>query len=260
VSVGSGSIEYVFEVVSDVELIDVMGEASRDESTAIAQRLLAVGELYARRAVELSETFWWRTDPTEEVAAEISAAQNISRARAVGQIHYGRTLRERLPKVAKVFATGVIDFRLVATVIARTENVADEVMPAVDGAIARHVEKWMKLSVPKLRDRVDVWVAKFDPAGVRVPPKIDDSRYVEIVPTEVVMAGVFGNIHAADGAALDQRLDALAATVCDNDPRTLDQLRSDALAVLGVADRLDCGCGTEDCPAAAEGLSSVLCK
>ena len=45
----------------------------------------------------LAETFWWRTDPTEEVAAEISAAQNISRARAVGQIHPGRTLRERLP-------------------------------------------------------------------------------------------------------------------------------------------------------------------
>jgi Domain of unknown function (DUF222) len=82
---------------SEAELIDVMGESTRDESTAIAQRLLAVGEFYARRAQELAETFWWRTDPTEEVAAEISAAQNISRARAVGQIRYGRTLRERLP-------------------------------------------------------------------------------------------------------------------------------------------------------------------
>jgi hypothetical protein len=41
------------EDVSEVDLIDVMGEASRDESTAIAQRLAAVGELYARRAVEV---------------------------------------------------------------------------------------------------------------------------------------------------------------------------------------------------------------
>ena len=204
----------------EAELIDVMGEATRDESTAIAQRLLAVGELYARRAQELAETFWWRTDPTEEVAAEISAAQNISRARAVGQIHYGRTLRERLPQVAKVFARGVIDFRMVSTIIARTENVDDEVMTRLDEALARHAEKWMKLSGPKLRDRLDLWVAKFDPAGVRVPPKIDEDRYVEIVPTEVGMAGVFGNIHAADGAALDQRLDALAATVCEHDPRT----------------------------------------
>jgi Domain of unknown function (DUF222) len=131
----------MFEGVSDADLIDVMGEATRDESTAIAQRLAAVGELYARRAVELSETFWWRTDPTEEVAAEISAAQNISRARSVGQVHYARALRERLPRLAKVFATEVIDFRLVCTVIARTENVDDGVMPELDAAIARHAEK-----------------------------------------------------------------------------------------------------------------------
>ncbi|MDT5129817.1 MAG: hypothetical protein QOH54_5461, partial [Mycobacterium sp.] len=36
-------IEYVFEDVADAELIEVIGEATRDESTAIAQRLLGVG-------------------------------------------------------------------------------------------------------------------------------------------------------------------------------------------------------------------------
>jgi len=35
----------MFEGLSDVDLIDVMGEATRDESTAIAQRLAAVGVL-----------------------------------------------------------------------------------------------------------------------------------------------------------------------------------------------------------------------
>ncbi len=55
---------------------------------------------------------------------------------------------------------------------------------------------------PKLRDRVDLWVAKFDPAGVRVPPKIDDNRYVDIVPSPG-MAAISGYVRAADGAALD---------------------------------------------------------
>jgi hypothetical protein len=96
----------MFEGMSDWDLIDVMAEATRDESAAIAQRLLAVGELYARRAQELSERFRWRSDPTDEVAAEVSAAQNISRARAVGQVHYGRTLCERFPEVAKLFVRG----------------------------------------------------------------------------------------------------------------------------------------------------------
>ena len=86
----------MFEDVSEVALIDVIGEATRDESTAIAQRLAAVGRLYARRAQELSETFWWRSDPTDEVAAEVSAAQNISHARAavaVATIYNGTAVR-----------------------------------------------------------------------------------------------------------------------------------------------------------------------
>jgi hypothetical protein len=38
------------EGVSDVDLIEVMGEATRDGSTAIAQRLAAVAELFVRRS------------------------------------------------------------------------------------------------------------------------------------------------------------------------------------------------------------------
>ena len=243
----------MFEAVADAELVEVMGEATRDESAAVAQRLLAVGELYARRAVELSETFWWRSDPTDEVAAEVSAAQNISHARAVGQIHYGRTLRERLPRLARVFARGVIDFRMVSTIIARTDNVDDAIISDLDEAVARHAEKWMKLSGPKLRDRVDLWVAKFDPAAVRVPPQVEDSRYIEIVPTDVGMAGIFGNVHAADGAALDKRLEALAATVCANDPRTQQQRKADAAGPLARGeDRLACHCGSDQCLGAVE--------
>jgi hypothetical protein len=243
----------MFDGVADVDLIDVMGEATRDESTAIAQRLTAVGELYARREAERAEIKWWSTDVTDLVAAEISAVQNISHARAVGQVHYARTLRDRLPYVAKVFAAGMIDFRMVSTIIARTENVDAEVIADLDAAIARHCIKWMKLSTPKLRDRIDLWVAKFDPAGVRVPPTIEDSRYVEIVPTEVGMAGIYGNIRAADGAALDKRLNALAATVCDNDPRTKEQRRADATGPLARGEaQLVCQCGSDGCPAATE--------
>jgi hypothetical protein len=180
-----GIVECMFEVVSDGDLIDVMGEATWDESTAMAQRLAAVGELYARRERERAECKWFSIDATAGVAAEVSAVQNISHARAVGQVYCARTLRDRLPYVAKVFATGVIDFRVVSMIIARTENVDDEVMAQLDEAIARHAAKWMKLSYPKLRDRVDLWVAKFDPAGVRVPPKVEERRFVEFHRVQV---------------------------------------------------------------------------
>ena len=249
----------MFEGVADVQLIEVMGEATRDESTATAQRLLAVGRLYARRAAELAEWNRWRTDATEEVAAEISAAQNISHGRAKGQIFYGRTLCERLPAVAKVFVGGVIDFRMVAMIIARTENVEDAVITELDESIARHAEKWMKLSKPKLQDRIDMWVAKMDPAAVRVPPAVDDHRYLDVDPGAAAgMAFVSGHIHAADGAALDQRLAALAATVCEHDPRTTAQRRADACGPLARGQAtLACRCGREDCPAGVERAAAV---
>jgi len=244
----------VFDDVADGELIEVMGESTRDESTATALRLLAVGRLYARRAAELAEWNSWRTDVTEEVAAEVSAAQNVSRGRAKGQIFYGRMLCQRLPAVAKRFVAGVIDFRMVAMIIARTENVDDEVIGELDASIARHAEKWMKLSKPKLQDRIDMWVAKMDPAAVRVPPKVDDNRYLDVDPGAAAgMAFVSGHIHAADGAALDQRLDALADTVCEHDPRTKAQRRADACGALGRAESvLACQCGRDDCAAGAE--------
>ena len=248
-----GRIERMFELFADAELIDAMGECTRDESAMIAQRLAAVGELDARRARELAECRFWRTDPFEEVAAEISAAQNISRGRARGQIHMARVLRDELPAVAAVFATGEIDYRLVDIVISRTENVAAERKRDLDAAVARHCRKWMRLSKPKLRDRVDLWVTKFDPDAVRVPPEVKDNRYVETGETSPGMTGIWANLNAADAAVFDARVDALAATVCDKDPRTKQQRRADAVAPLARYEAtLACRCGSPDCPAAAE--------
>ena len=222
----------MFDDVSEVGLIDGIGAASRAESAAMARRLALIGELDARRAVELVERRWWRVDPFLEVAAEVAAALNISRSRVGDQIHLARVLRDELPAVAAVFAAGAIDYRMVDTIISRTDNVALDRKPAVDAGIARHCVKWMRLSKPKLRDRVDLWVAKHDPAAVRVPPKVDDGRYIEVGETSAGMAGIWANVRASDAAVFDRRLEALAATVCDLDPRTKQQRRSDALGPL----------------------------
>ena len=70
-----------------------------------------MGELYARGAPEATATtpMNWAIDGHANVVAEISAGLNISRGRAAGQLRYALPLRERLPKVAAVFATGGID-------------------------------------------------------------------------------------------------------------------------------------------------------
>lgn len=247
----------MFDNVCD--LIDAMAEASRAESAAAAHRIAAVGELYARRSVEWAERELWCADPFEAVAAEVSAAQNISRGRAGTQIRYARELRERLTKIADLFAAGDLDLRMVSAIINRTSNVTDEAIADVDDALARCAPTWMKLSGPRLADRIDMVIAKIDPDGVRVPPSVDDNRYVEVGPTVPGMGGIWANIHAADAAAFDARLDALAATVCANDPRTTMQRRSDAVGALAAgADRLMCACGDRECPAIGAGAAPVI--
>jgi hypothetical protein len=55
---------------------------------------------------------------------------------------------------------------------------------------------------------------------------------------------------STDATVLDERLDRLAATVCPEDPRTVEQRRADALGALAVGlDRLACRCNTAECPA-----------
>jgi uncharacterized protein DUF222 len=102
-------IESMCEGSTGAAAIDVMAAAYREESAAIARRFAAIGELDALRTRELAESIFWRTDPHDEVAAEVAAALKISRGRAAGQIHYARVLRDTLPEVAKVFASGAID-------------------------------------------------------------------------------------------------------------------------------------------------------
>ena len=72
----------MFEAVADVDLIDVMGEATRDESTATAQRLAAVGVLAEReerlsalqRFVVVDSVARWLREDAEEMAHALLAA------------------------------------------------------------------------------------------------------------------------------------------------------------------------------------------
>ena len=237
-----------------VTLVDAIASAGRAESAAIARRLGAIAGLYRRRCRDYEEAQFWYTDVVEAVAAEVSAAQNISRDRAVPQVRQAVSLYQRLPEVAAVFARGDIDYRMVQVVITRTENVLDEVIAELDRSLAGVVHKWMRLSKPKLRDRVDMWVAEHDPAGVRVTPLVEDSRYVEVEPhpNAAGMALIGGVLDAADAEAIDQRLDMIAESVCPNDPRSKRQRRAEATGALGRLEAtLACRCGSPDCTAAA---------
>ncbi|WP_235215898.1 HNH endonuclease signature motif containing protein [Mycobacterium kyorinense] len=243
-----------FADADDAAVIDAITSAARAQNAMCGRELAAIGELYARRAPEDDvDRQNWAIDGHENVVAEVAAALGISRAVPVGGCGTRLCCVSGCLWWLRLSRRGAIDFRVMAAVVCRTELVEDPVLIAkIDAAIARHGHRWMRLSEPKLFERIDMWVARFDPAAQRVPGERNQDRYVEIGPVQTGLAGIWAQVQAHDGAALDHKLDALASTVCPNDPRTKAQRRADALGALAAGlDVMRCECGSVDCAAAA---------
>jgi hypothetical protein len=232
-------------------LIERIGAAARFENRAAAAQLVAIGELFAYRLSRCSETEEWAIDTMEAVAAEVGAALRISQGLAASRVRYARAMRERLPKCGAVFAAGDIDYRMFEILVYRTDLIVDaEVLAAVDAQLAANVTRWPSLSRGRLAAQVDKIVARADADAVRRRTQTQHDRQVWIGPDHDGTAELSGRLLAPDAHALDRRLNALAATVCEYDPRSREQRRADALGALAAgADRLGCRCGRGDCAA-----------
>ena len=241
----------MFDEKGDAELLGVMAEAQRDERVAVARRLLAAGRLCQLRMadVDAEDRFQWCVDNWEAVAAEVGAELGISRRRASTQMNYGVELLERLPKLGAVFASGEVDFRVVAVAVFRTGLVTDEdVLTALDARLAAAAPRWNAYSNARIAELVDWWVREADPAAERNARSADADRNVTIGPSRDGLTEFWGTLRTPDAAALDRRLNQLTATVCRGDPRTRQQRRADAMAVLTAGGTsMVCGCESADC-------------
>lgn len=247
-----------------------VGAWARIENAACARRLSAAADVLDRKYAEdgSAEREQWIIDNYAAVAAEIAPAQKVSLGSAASQLEIAIALRDRLPRLNAVFLSGAITYRIVAAIVFRTYLIQDdEALAQVDAAITAHVEGWTTLSVTKLRTEIDYWVDRFDPAAVRRTENSSRSRYVDIRDSGdgSGVAYIEATVYAHDGELIDQRLDALAATVCDDDPRTQEQRRADAIAAAlagagagAGAQTLPCACGSNDCPAAAATPGGVV--
>ncbi|OBG38650.1 HNH endonuclease signature motif containing protein [Mycolicibacter heraklionensis] len=240
----------------DKALVTAISEWARVEAAAAARRLAAIGELVARRtrgadAVNRSR---WSCDYWDAAASEVGAAEQISHGMASSQMYLATALRERLPKVAALFLEGVINSRLVATIVWRTTLITNPyLLNAVDTEVASIATGLGPLSAAKTAAAIDALIVRYDPDAVRRQER--DARGREVVVdtrnSENGTTGLWGRLFATDATALERRLTQLAHTVCDDDPRTLAQRRADALGALATgADTLACACGNSECPAA----------
>jgi hypothetical protein len=241
-------------------LLQRVCSASRAEACAAADRLVAVGELFSLRMRQSEETADWAIDAMDAVSAEVAAALSISQGLAASHVRYARAMREQLPMLGRVFIAGDIDEVTFRTCVFRTGLIDDDdVLAAVDRELALAVPRWGSMNRSQLAGRIDKIVARVDLDAVR-------RRRDRIAGREVVMGDVdhgLSEIHATlfapDAHAVSERLTALAATVCEADPRTVAQRRADAFGVLAVGgDRLGCQCGQPNCPAGGTAASAVV--
>jgi hypothetical protein len=242
-------------------LVDRICSSARAENQSAAAGLGAIGELFGYRLRRCSDTEDWAVDTEEAVAAEVAAALRISQGLAGSRLRYARAMRERLPRVAEVFKAGDIDFRMFATIVYRTDLITDdEVLAAVDEQLAVNVARWPSMTRARLAGQVDKIIGRVDADAVRRRREHQADRQVWIADLEEGgLSQINGSLVTPDAHALDKRLDALAATVCEHDPRSRQQRRADGLGALAVgADRLGCRCGRPDCTAGKRPAATPL--
>ncbi len=206
-----------------------VGGWARVENAACARKLAAMADVLQRRlaADGSAEREQWCLDNWDAVCAEIGAAFNVSLGVASHQLTLAEALRERLPRVAEVFAAGLISSRLVNTIVYRTALIIDaDARGKVDVELAVQAVGWGPLSVAKTELALDELVDRHDPQALRRLESRARGRHFDVAGAGGAgTAGVEGVLLAQDAAVLDQRLAAMAAAVCAGDPRTCEQRR-----------------------------------
>ena len=245
-----------FATASDAELVAAIEDGVRQEAIAGARRLAAIAELTRRRVVEDDDRALWAFDAWDSAAAEVCAAMSVGQRQASGQMRIAEALRDRLPGVAALYWKGALTTRMVSKITWCTRLVEDaDALIRIDAAIAERASGWARLSDEKLREAVEVWVARYDPDALRRSQTATRGRdfVVGSCDDDTETTTVYGRLRAIDAAVLKERIATMATGVCDADPRDAGERRADAAGAWAAGNQsLLCDCGSPTCPSLGE--------
>ncbi|WP_143069383.1 HNH endonuclease signature motif containing protein [Rhodococcus maanshanensis] len=162
----------------------------------------------------------------------------------------GNALDLRLPLIHAVFVSGRVDFSRVFAMVEATAEISDATLALMEPHLA---DAALYLTPRKLVAEVMRELIRINPAEAEDLRKRRErhSRRVSVTADLHGMAQVYATLTAAEGRTLDSLIREMAGTVCREDPRTVDSLRTDAfMALVHGESYLHCQCGRDVCPTA----------
>ncbi|UXA13430.1 HNH endonuclease [Mycobacterium sp. SMC-8] len=242
-------------------LVAAIEQAAREEARAGARKMAAIAELVNLTVDEDDERGMWAFDPWKNAACQVGAALSISPQRASAQMCVATALRYRLPKVAALYLQGRLSARLISEITWRTHLVTDDIIAVVDAALAAKAQTWGPLSDEKLVNKINAVIERHDPDAVRRAKEVLKKRDVQIGAHEDpdAVTSLWGLLLAPDAAVYKARIARLVNGLCEADPRSIGERRSDAMGAIGRGeDHLRCRCGSSACTASGPAKSPVV--
>ncbi|MCP9276213.1 HNH endonuclease signature motif containing protein [Mycolicibacterium arenosum] len=228
---------------------------ARAEAATAGHRLAAIAELVDRRlGTELALSRERSAcDAWDCCAAEIAADLIVSHRTASGLMYQALDLRDRIPLTGDLLRLGDITLKVAATASWRTQLIVDpDALARVDADLAAVATRWGGYSEQKLCDAIDAAIERHDPDAVRRFRTAQRSLNIAFGKPDDATGtrSIYGRVSALDAELTDRRLDAMAASVCPEDPRSHGERRVAALGIINAGgDHLPCLCGSADCPA-----------
>jgi hypothetical protein len=205
--------------------LDAVLDIEKQQAWLEAQKQQLLGQLNSR---DRSSKNW--------CVEEVGAALRLSGPQARTKLAYAEQLTIRLPATLAALADGRLTSAQVGVIAKFSFELPDELLSGYEERVLAHAEEQ---SVSNLARTAHRTVLALNPLSAEQKhQRAREDRHVRLAPSEHGMAWLMALLPAADAKAVQARLDGAARLAPDTDPRSMDQLRADAL-VNGVLHGID---------------------
>lgn len=200
--------------------LDAVLDIEKQQAWLEAQKQLLLSQIISR-------------DPSEKkwCVEEVGAALRLSGAQARTRLAHAEQLTNRLPATLAALSDGQLTPAQVGVIVKLSFELPDESLSAYETRVLRNAEQQSLTNLARSAQRAVLCLDPSTAEQKRQQAMAD--RQVRIAPSEHAMAWLTALLPAADAKAVYARLDGAARLAPREDPRSMDQLRADAL-VNGV--------------------------